>query len=69
MELSTFIDTLEKALGKKAIRELLPMQPGDVESTWADVDDLARVTGFTPATPLAVGIGRFVDWYREYYGA
>ena len=62
VELSTFIDTLEKALGKKAIRELLPMQPGDVESTWADVDDLARVTGFTPATPLAVGIGRFVDW-------
>ena len=69
VELGVFIDTLEKALGKKAIRELLPMQPGDVESTWADVDDLARVTGFTPATPLAVGIGRFVDWYREYYGA
>lgn len=69
VELGVFIDTLEKALGKKAIRELLPMQPGDVESTWADVDDLARVTGFTPATPLAVGIGRFVDWYREYYDA
>ncbi|MBD5416889.1 MAG: NAD-dependent epimerase/dehydratase family protein [Desulfovibrio sp.] len=69
VELGVFIDTLEKALGKKAIRELLPMQPGDVESTWADVDDLARVTGFTPATPLAVGIGRFVEWYREYYGA
>ncbi|MBD5626098.1 MAG: NAD-dependent epimerase [Desulfovibrio sp.] len=69
VELGVFIDTLEKALGKKAVRELLPMQPGDVESTWADVDDLARVTGFTPATPLAVGIGRFVDWYREYYGA
>lgn len=69
VELGTFIDTLEKALGKKAIRELLPMQPGDVESTWADVDDLARVTGFTPATPLAVGIERFVAWYREYYGA
>lgn len=69
VELATFIDTLEKALGKKAIRELLPMQPGDVESTWADVDDLARVTGFTPATPLASGIGRFVAWYREYYGA
>ncbi|MBD5538756.1 MAG: NAD-dependent epimerase [Desulfovibrio sp.] len=69
VELGVFIDTLEKALGKKAIRELLPMQPGDVESTWADVDDLARVTGFTPATPLALGIGRFVAWYREYYGA
>lgn len=68
VELGTFIDTLEKALGKKAIRELLPMQPGDVESTWADVDDLARVTGFTPATPLALGIDRFVAWYREYYG-
>ena len=69
VELGTFIDTLEKALGKKAIRELLPMQPGDVESTWADVDALARVTGFTPATPLAKGIERFVAWYREYYGA
>ena len=69
VELGTFIDTLEKALGKKAIRELLPMQPGDVESTWADVEDLARVTGFTPSTPLSEGIGRFVAWYREYYGA
>lgn len=69
VELGAFIDTLEAALGKKAVRELLPMQPGDVESTWADVDDLARVTGFAPATPLAEGIARFVAWYREYYGA
>ena len=69
VELGVFIDTLEKALGRKAIRELLPMQPGDVESTWADVEDLARVTGFAPATPLEVGIERFVAWYREYYGA
>lgn len=69
VELASFIDTLEKVLGKKAIRELLPMQPGDVESTWADVDDLARVTGFAPATPLDEGISRFVAWYREYYGA
>ena len=67
VELKEFIDTLEDLLGKKAIREYLPMQPGDVESTWADVGDLERLTGFAPATPLAEGLARFVRWYREYY--
>ena len=43
------------------------MQPGDVEATWADIDDLAADTGFSPTTPLAVGIARFVAWYKEYY--
>lgn len=67
VELGRFIDILEDALGRKAIRRLLPMQPGDVESTWADVRPLSRVTGFAPSTPLAEGIARFVAWYREYY--
>ena len=46
---------------------MLPMQPGDVESTWADIDDLTAVTGFTPSMPLREGIARFVAWYKEYY--
>lgn len=65
--LDEFIAALEKALGKNAKREFLPMQPGDVQATWADAEDLARVTGFAPSTPLTDGISRFVDWYREYY--
>lgn len=69
VELGVFIDTLEAALGRKAIRNLMPMQPGDVEATWADVDDLVADTGFSPATSLEYGITRFVDWYRSYYGA
>ena len=68
VELNTFIATLEKALGREALRELLPMQAGDVEATWANVDALHEATGFLPSTPLDVGIGRFVDWYRAYYG-
>jgi UDP-glucuronate 4-epimerase len=57
---------LEEAIGKKAKRELLPMQPGDVPATYADVDDLMRDVGFKPATPIKDGIKRFVDWYRDY---
>lgn len=51
----------------KARKELLPMQPGDVESTWANIDDLTAATGFAPSTPLSEGIARFVAWYKEYY--
>ena len=58
---------LEQAIGKKAIRELLPMQPGDVPATFADVDDLMRDVGFKPSTPIAEGIARFVAWYKEYH--
>ena len=58
---------LEKAIGKKAMRELLPMQPGDVPATYADVDDLMRDVGFRPATPIAEGVGRFIEWYRDYH--
>ena len=67
VELGHFIEALEKALGLKAIRNLMPMQPGDVEATWADVDDLVADTGFSPATPVEDGIQAFVDWYRAYY--
>ncbi len=67
VELMAFIKTLEKKLGKKAKLNLLPLQPGDVPSTHADVDDLVRDVGFKPQTSLEEGIGRFVDWYREYY--
>lgn len=67
VELNDFISTLEDALGMKARKELLPMQPGDVESTWANIDDLTAATGFAPSTPLSEGIARFVAWYKEYY--
>jgi UDP-glucuronate 4-epimerase len=67
IELMTYISVLEKALGKKAKLDLLPMQPGDVPSTMADVSDLERDTGFRPKTTVEEGIGRFVKWYREYY--
>ena len=69
VELGTFIDTLEAALGKKAVRNLMPMQPGDVEATWADVSDLIEDTGFRPRTSVEYGVGEFVKWYRSYYGA
>jgi UDP-glucuronate 4-epimerase len=67
VELEHFIDVLEQALGRKAVRKHMPMQPGDVEATYADVEDLARDAGFRPATPIGQGIRRFVGWYRDYY--
>lgn len=69
VELLDFIAAIEKALGKKAIRNLLPMQPGDVERTYANVDDLVADVGFKPATTIEDGIARFIDWYKGYYGA
>ena len=69
VELNDFIAALEDALGKKAIRDLLPMQPGDVEATWASIDALSQATGFAPVTPLKTGIERFVAWFKEYYYA
>jgi len=67
VELERFIQVLEDAIGRKAIRNDLPMQPGDVLSTHADVGDLARATGFRPSTPLEEGIVKFVAWYRDYH--
>lgn len=66
VELMTFIEVIEKALGKKAVKNLLPMQPGDVPATYADVDDLMRDVGFKPSTPLEQGIHYFVQWYQKY---
>ncbi|MFQ5685223.1 MAG: capsular biosynthesis protein CpsI, partial [Candidatus Scalindua sp.] len=68
IELMKFIGVLEDCLGKKAKKNLLPIQPGDVPETYADVDDLAKDVGFKPATPIEEGIKKFVEWYREYYG-
>lgn len=68
VELGDFISTLENALGKKAVINYQDMQPGDVVATHANVDDLMADVGFAPDTPLASGLGRFVDWYRQFYG-
>ena len=65
--LMDFIATIEKALGREAKKVFLPLQPGDVAETFADVDDLVRDVGFKPTTPLSEGIARFVSWYRAYY--
>ena len=67
VELQHFIATLERALGRTAKKVLLPMQPGDVPATYADVSDLQRDVDFRPDTPIEVGIQRFVDWYKKYY--
>ncbi|NMP15136.1 NAD-dependent epimerase [Thalassotalea sp. Y01] len=67
VNLTDFIDALEQRLGIKAIKNMLPMQPGDVYQTFADSDDLFAVTGFKPMTDIATGICRFVNWYQDYY--
>jgi UDP-glucuronate 4-epimerase len=67
VELTRYIEVLEECLGRKAERNLLPLQQGDVPDTWADIDDLQRDVAYTPATPVEVGIRRFVDWYLEHY--
>jgi UDP-glucuronate 4-epimerase len=69
VELMTFIGTIERALGQEAMKNFLPMQPGDVVATYADVEDLKRDVGYEPRTPLEYGIGRWVEWYRGYTGA
>jgi UDP-glucuronate 4-epimerase len=69
VELSDFIATLERLLGRAAKREYLPMQPGDVHETYASIDRLRALTGFAPSTPLAAGLERFVAWYRDYHRA
>jgi len=66
-ELLQVVSLLEKELGRTATKEMLPMQPGDVPATYADIEDLTRDVGFRPATSIEDGIGRFVKWYREYH--
>jgi UDP-glucuronate 4-epimerase len=68
VELMHFIACIEKALGKTAKKNFLPLQPGDVPRTYADIDALVRDIGFRPETPIEEGIPRFVEWYRSYYG-
>ncbi|MBP6326403.1 MAG: NAD-dependent epimerase [Dokdonella sp.] len=67
VELSRYIEVIEDCLGRKAEKILLPLQPGDVPDTCADVEELARDTGYAPATSVEQGVARFVDWYRDYY--
>ena len=68
VKLTAYIEAIEEAVGKKAIRELLPLQPGDVPDTFADVSALEQAVGYRPSTPVEVGVKRFVDWYRGYFG-
>jgi UDP-glucuronate 4-epimerase len=63
-----YIEVIEECLGRKAQMNLLPLQPGDVPETFADIDDLVRDVGYRPATPIEVGVRKFVDWFCEYYG-
>jgi UDP-glucuronate 4-epimerase len=67
VELMDYIEVLENRLGKTAEKELLPLQPGDVPDTYADVEALVQDVGYKPSTPIEIGIERFVNWYRDYY--
>jgi UDP-glucuronate 4-epimerase len=67
-DLLRFIEIIEQATGKAAIKDFQPMQPGDVPATYADIEAIARDRGYAPTTPLEVGLPKFVDWYRTYHG-
>ena len=67
-KLMDYIEALEKCLGKTAVKEYLPMQPGDVYQTYADVTDLMKDYDFKPETTIEEGLSKFVEWYRAYYG-
>ncbi|OGR23002.1 MAG: capsular biosynthesis protein CpsI [Desulfobacterales bacterium RIFOXYA12_FULL_46_15] len=67
VSLMEFVETIEKAIGKKAVKEYLPLQAGDVPATFADVNDLIKDTGFKPSTPIVEGINNFIQWYKGYY--
>jgi len=63
-----YIEVIEECTGKKAIKSMLPLQPGDVKATYADVSALVEAVGYRPTISLEEGMARFVEWYREYYG-
>ena len=63
-----YIEVIEQCLGRKAQKELLPLQLGDVPDTFADIDDLVNDVGYRPQTPIEVGVRNFVDWFCDYYG-
>jgi UDP-glucuronate 4-epimerase len=69
VELMTFIETIERAVGKKAAKNMLPMQDGDVVATYADIEELSRAVDFAPHTALDEGIAKFAAWFKDYYGA
>ena len=66
-ELGRMIDLIEQACGRSATRELLPLQPGDVPDTFADISAIRRDLGYAPTTTIDIGVPRFVDWYRDYH--
>jgi UDP-glucuronate 4-epimerase len=68
VELIKFIEVIEAALGKQAQKKFMDLQPGDVVATYADVDDLMQDVGFKPATPIEIGVKRFVEWFKDFYG-
>jgi UDP-glucuronate 4-epimerase len=68
VQLDRFVSVLEDAVGRKAERRMLPMQPGDVECTFANTEALRLAVGFAPRTPIEEGLARFVSWYRDYHG-
>ncbi len=68
VKVNRLIEIIEQHTGKKAVRNEMPVQPGEVPATFADVDDLARDVGFAPKTPLETGMKKFIDWYRDFYG-
>jgi UDP-glucuronate 4-epimerase len=67
VELLQFIEVIEQQLGKKATKNFLPLQDGDVPETYADVNDLMREIDFKPETPIETGVSKFIQWYKEYY--
>jgi UDP-glucuronate 4-epimerase len=67
VELTRLIELLEQKIGRKAVIKLLPMQPGDVPATYADIDELSAATGYRPYTPIEQGVEHFVDWYISHY--
>jgi UDP-glucuronate 4-epimerase len=67
VHLTEYVEAIEQALGKKALRELVPLQPGDVPNTFADVSALIKAVDYRPNTPVRVGVARFVEWYRQYF--
>ncbi|MFL6601386.1 MAG: NAD-dependent epimerase [Steroidobacteraceae bacterium] len=68
VQLLHYIEVIEECLGRKATKNFLPMQPGDVPETYAEIDDLVRDVGYQPATPIETGVPRFVEWFCQYYG-
>jgi UDP-glucuronate 4-epimerase len=69
VKLGEYVSAIEEALGMRAIKELLPLQPGDVPDTFADVSELVSQVGYQPATPVKEGVANFVHWYRDYFHA